>query len=84
MKIYNPQETSENVFRLAKSKGWSDSKLSQILELTPQAVSKWRRGIGAPSIDRLVVIADMFHISMDSLVVCDEIENAYCLAMEER
>ena len=58
---------------LAQERGWNDSRLAGILELTPQAINKWRNG-GSPSIDTLVTLADLFCISLDDLMGRREID----------
>ena len=68
MKVYDPQATCNRIFKMAAQKGWSDSKLANILNLTPPAISKWRRGTGSPSLDTLVIIADLFQVSLDDLM----------------
>ena len=67
MKSYDQEVTCSKIFELAKKKGWTDSKLAKVIELTPQAVSKWHRG-GGPSIDNIVMLSDLFQISLDDLV----------------
>ena len=68
MKTYDPQLTCENIFALAKERGWSNRKLARILGMTPQAVSKWYRGVGSPSIDMIVIMSELFHVSLDELM----------------
>jgi len=80
MKVYNAQATCNKIFALSREKGWSDSRLARILCVTPQAISKWRRGLGSPSTDMIVMLADLFKVSLDELIVCQEVDMAFCLA----
>lgn len=73
MKVYDAVATCDKIFALAKAKGWTDAKLSKILDLTPQAISKWRRGVCSPSTDMLVMLADLFEISLDDLMMQQEV-----------
>lgn len=79
MKVYDVQATCDNVFDLAQKKGWSDSKLAQILEVSPQAICKWRKGICSPSVDRLVMMADLFQVTLDELMKQQEIDMSFNL-----
>ena len=38
---------------------------------TPQAIFKWMRGDSMPTIDNMIIIADMFGCTMDDIVVVD-------------
>lgn len=74
MKVYDAEATCNIIFEMASARGWSDSKLSRILDVTPQAISKWRRGICSPSTDMLVILADLFQVSLDELMRTQEID----------
>lgn len=45
----------------------SQSGLAKILNVTPQAVSKWERGIALPDIELLIPLADIFSVTLDQL-----------------
>ena len=38
---------------------------------TPQAIFKWMRGDCMPTIDNMIIIADMFDCKVDDIVVVD-------------
>ena len=38
---------------------------------TPQAIYKWKHGAAMPTIDNLVVLAAIFGVAMDDIVVVD-------------
>lgn len=40
---------------------------------TPQAIFKWFRGDAVPTIDNMVLIADMFGVTVDDIIVVDRI-----------
>ena len=42
--------------------------LANALHISPQAVSKWEKGIASPDISLLVPIADYFHVTEDYLL----------------
>lgn len=45
----------------------SQAKLAEILRVSPQAVSKWERGVALPDIDLLIPLADVFSLTLDEL-----------------
>lgn len=48
-------------------KGLTQEELAQRLNLTPQAISKWERGIGMPDISHILPLSDIFEVSTDIL-----------------
>ena len=40
---------------------------------TPQAIFKWMRGDGLPTIDNMVIIADMFGVTVNDILVIDRV-----------
>ena len=53
------------------SKGLTQEELSELLYVTPQAISKWERGLGYPDISQIVPIAKIFGVSTDDLLGAD-------------
>ena len=41
--------------------------LAERLHVSPQAVSKWERGIALPDIDLIIPLADIFSVTLDEL-----------------
>lgn len=64
-KIHN---LGERIFKLRKKKGYTQEKLSALLYVTPQAVSKWEVEHGFPEISLLPKLAGIFEISLDELL----------------
>ena len=52
---------------LRKSRSYTQEKLSTILGVSPQAISKWESDTTMPDIMLLPVIAEVFDISIDEL-----------------
>ena len=46
----------------------TQSKLAELLRVTPQAVSKWERGIALPDIELLIPLAEIFSVTVDDLL----------------
>lgn len=68
----NMAATGMNITRLRKSAGLSVRDLADILGFaTPQAVYKWQNGVAMPTLDNLVVLAAIFNVTMDQIIVVD-------------
>lgn len=64
--------TGMNITRLRKSAGLSVRDLADILGFaTPQAVYKWQNGVAMPTLDNLIVLAAIFNVTMDQIIVVD-------------
>ena len=61
----------EKIKSLRISKGLTQEELSEQLYVTPQAISKWERGLGYPDISQIVPIAKIFGVSTDDLLGAD-------------
>ena len=62
-------EFGNKLYELRKEKGLSQEELASHLEVTRQTVSKWELGESTPDLDKLVLLAELFEISLDELVV---------------
>ena len=61
-----------NIIRLRKNAGLSVRDLADIFGFaTPQAVYKWQNGVAMPTLDNLVVLAAIFNVAMDQIIVVD-------------
>jgi len=56
------------ISRLRKERDMPQSKLADMLNVTRQAVSKWERGEGFPDISILCAVAEIFGVSVDTLI----------------
>ncbi len=66
----------ENIRMHRRDMGLSQEKLAERLGVSFQAVSKWERNETYPDITFLPVIANFFHVSVDSLLGAEEIREA--------
>lgn len=65
-------KTGENITRLRLAAGLSVKELQDIFGFaTPQAIYKWQHGTALPTIDNLVVLACVFQVHMDDILVVD-------------
>lgn len=67
-------KTGQNILRLRERNGLSVKDLQNIFGFaTPQAIYKWQHGTALPTVDNLVVLATVFHVSMDDILVVDSL-----------
>lgn len=62
--------TGQNITNLRRNAGLTVRALQDIFGFaTPQAIYKWQHGTAMPSIDNLIVLAAVFHVTIDEIVV---------------
>lgn len=59
---------SEKLTALRRQMGMSQEQLADRLGVTRQSVSKWESGTAAPELSKLIVLSDLFSVSVDYLV----------------
>ena len=59
---------NEKLLSLRKQKGLSQEELGMELEVSRQTISKWEAGQSYPDFQRLVMLSDYFHMTLDELV----------------
>ena len=62
---------AENLKHLRKEKGITQEKLSEVLGVSSQSVSRWESGICYPDIEMLPGIANYFDVTVDALLSND-------------
>ena len=65
-------ELGINIAKLRKEAQMTQSELGEKLSISPQAVSKWEKGMSEPDTDTLKKIAKLFNVSLDELFGVDE------------
>ena len=64
--------TGRNIVRLREAAGMTVRDIQYIVGFaTPQAVYKWQHGTAMPTIDNLVVLAAVFEVTVDQILVVD-------------
>lgn len=72
MPTINMTATGQNITKLRKDAGLTVKDLADIFGFTtPQAVYKWQHGVAMPTLDNLVVLAAVFGVPMDEIIVVD-------------
>ena len=72
MPVINMKKTGENINRIRKEKGFSMKDLQEIFGFgTLNAVYNWTSGKRIPTIDNLVILAHVFGVTIDDILVTD-------------
>ena len=68
--VIDPVATGANITRLRQERGLTVRDLQRFFGFEePQAIYKWQRGQSLPSIDNLYALSELFHISMNEILV---------------
>lgn len=59
----------ENIKKLRKEKNLSQEQLAEMLNVSRQAVSKWESGKAYPDIENLILLRDIFNVTLDDLII---------------
>ena len=59
---------AENIRKYRIACNYTQTTLAQKINVSCQAISKWERGSAIPELDKLCLLADEFHVSLDVLV----------------
>lgn len=66
----NMKRTGQNIARLRKARGLSVKEVAEKLMLSShQTVYQWESGQTLPSVDNLVLLAHLFEVSVDELLI---------------
>ena len=57
-----------NLKSLRKSKGWTQKRLSELLDISEASISKYESNIASPPIEILRAYAQLFKVSLDELL----------------
>lgn len=64
--------TGMRIMDLRKKAGLSVKDLQNILGFaTPNAIYKWQNGAAMPTLDNLIVLAAIFNVAIDDIIVVD-------------
>lgn len=72
MPTINMAATGRRIAELRIQAGMTIHDLQMILGFgTPQAIYKWQRGVAMPTLDNLVILATVFGVALDDIIVVD-------------
>lgn len=60
------------IAKLRRQNGWTQAQLAEKLGVSDKTISKWESGNGYPDISMLPLLADIFAVSIDYLIVGEE------------
>ena len=58
----------EKIYKLRKEKGLSQEALAELVGTTRQAISKWENNQGYPETEKLLMLSNVFEVSIDFLL----------------
>lgn len=67
---------AENLKQIRKENNLSQEELAELLEVSRQAVSKWEQGAGYPEVEKLLLLCEKLHVSLDALMGTGITKNA--------
>ena len=70
----NENQLAENLMYYRKKKRLSQEKVSEYLEVSRQAVTKWESNTSKPSSDHLIKLAQLFEVDVDTLLGNENVE----------
>lgn len=59
---------SEKIIELRKANGMTQEELASVCNVSRQSVSKWEADIALPELEKLLILGEVFQISIDVLV----------------
>ena len=62
---------AEQIRKIRKNENLSQEQLGQKMNVTRQAIYKWESGKGYPDIQNLIMLSELFEISLDELIKGD-------------
>jgi transcriptional regulator with XRE-family HTH domain len=69
--------TGRNILRLREEAGLTVRDLQEIFGFTtPQAIYKWQHGTALPTIDNLVILAVVFRVPIDRILILREADES--------
>lgn len=70
--IVDLKATGENIIRLREERGLTVKDLQEMFGFaTPQSIYKWQQGQAMPTVDNLYILAKIFGVHMDDIIVVD-------------
>lgn len=65
----------EKIYKLRKGKGLSQEALAELVGTTRQAISKWENNQGYPETEKLLLLSNVFKVSIDFLLKDEKTES---------
>ena len=72
---------SEKIIELRKANGMTQEELAAICNVSRQSISKWEADIALPETEKLLILGETFHVSIDVLLkdslILNEVKTAH-------
>ena len=68
MRLQDSMRSSGQIRKYRTEAGFTQEKLAEIMDVSPQSVSNWESGKNAPDIDKLVDLARVLNTSVGRLL----------------
>ena len=66
------KETGDHIKKLLKDSGYTVKDIQGVMGFeNPQAIYKWMAGKSLPSLDNLIILSRILHMSMEEILVVD-------------
>lgn len=62
------EKVGQHIYKLRKKLGITQDHLSRLINVTPQAISKWENGSALPDTGLLPVLSELFHVTLEELL----------------
>ncbi len=73
---------SEKIIELRKAYGMTQEELASKCNVSRQSISKWEADIALPEMEKLLILGEIFHVSMDVLLkdelTLSEVKEVHC------
>ena len=77
-RVINLSLTSSNLKKYRIQAGYSVHEIQKVLSFSsPEAIYAYEKGKYLPTIDNLIVLADVYNVKLDELIVWDLIDYDY-------
>lgn len=63
--------TADRIKELREEKSLTQTELAKKLSVTRSSVNAWEMGISIPSVDKIIDLADFFHVTTDYILGAD-------------
>lgn len=74
MKILDAEQTGLNIIKQIEKKGIKKYDLADMLCISVPSIYAWKNKQQVPSVDHLVMLADVLECKIDDLIISKEVE----------
>jgi transcriptional regulator with XRE-family HTH domain len=64
---WNMEKFAERLKQLRSARKMTQTRLAQLLEVSPRVYNRWENGVATPHLDTVVRIADILDVTLDEL-----------------